>query len=421
MQENTLKIWIVNPYGTLPSEGWREYRSAMLARALQKRGHDVVWWIADFEHRSKTFRHPVTRDPLMPDGIEIRCVQTSAYVYHVGFGRIRFENRFGTEFYKAAINEQLPDAIILAEPSLFFGIPVRKFAQKFDIPIIVDVIDLWPELFHILLPGPLKFLGRVVFAPLYRRRKALVTQSKGVAAVAGNYRDAAMAGQSGKPTGVFYWGVDVGLFQAAKDQNRPPLLFDTWPTEYDGLTVIYAGTLGAAYDMDTVCAAARMLCEKPHRSVRFIFAGDGPLKPEVEKLASDFPQQVAFVGSMPAEQLIPYYLRSDVGLCSYAQGSTVSMPIKVFDYLAAGLAVASSLDGEIKTLIAAGCGLQYQAEDAVSLASCLEMLAADGQLAKRLKAKASYLSSEFDIPHQYGQFAEFIETATAASCSSITS
>lgn len=412
MQEITLIIWIVNPYGTLPSEGWREYRSAMLARALHKRGHDVVWWIADFEHRSKTFRQPVMRDPLMPDGIEIRCVQTSAYVNHVGFGRIRFENRFGAEFSQTAINEQRPDAIVLAEPSLFFGIPVRKFAQKFDIPIIVDVIDLWPELFHILLPGPLKFLGRVVFAPLYRRRKALVTQSKGVAAVAGNYRDAAMAGQSGKPTGVFYWGVDVGLFQAAKDQNSRPLLFDTWPTEYDGLTVIYAGTLGAAYDMNTVCAAARMLCEKPHRSVRFIFAGDGPLKPDVEKLASDFPEQVAFVGSMPAEELIPYYLRSDVGLCSYAQGSTVSMPIKVFDYLAAGLVVASSLEGEIKTLVEAGCGVQYEAENPNSLASCLDALAASRQSAAKMKAKANDLSVQFDIPYQYGRFAEFIEDIT---------
>lgn len=413
MQENTLRIWIVNPYGTLPSEGWREYRSAMLARALHRRGHEVVWWIADFEHRSKKFRQPVTADPLLPGGIEIRCVRTSAYVKHVGLGRVGFENRFGNEFAKAAVIEQRPDAIILAEPSLFFGIPVRQFAKKNDIPIIVDVIDLWPELFHILLPGPLKFLGRLVFAPLYWRRKALVKQSKGVAAVASNYRDAAMARQTKKPTGVFYWGVDVGLFQAARDKGERPALFDTWSAEYDGLTVVYAGTLGAAYDIGTVCAAARMLCEKSANSVRFIFAGDGPLKPEVEKLAGDFPQKVAFVGSMPAEELIPYYLRSDVGLCSYAQGSTVSMPIKVFDYLAAGLAVASSLDGEIKTLVAAGCGVQYEAENADSLASNLASLATDRQLTATMKLKAHDLSVQFDIPHQYGLFAEFIEDVTA--------
>jgi hypothetical protein len=49
-------IWIVNPYGTLPSEGWRDYRSYMLAKALANRGYQVLWWISDFEHRSKTRR-----------------------------------------------------------------------------------------------------------------------------------------------------------------------------------------------------------------------------------------------------------------------------------------------------------------------------------------------------------------------------
>jgi glycosyltransferase involved in cell wall biosynthesis len=247
---------------------------------------------------------------------------------------------------------------------------------------------------------------------LYRRRKALVKRAKGVAAVAANYRDAAMAGQKNKPTGVFYWGVDLSLFQLAKDKSDRPALFHTWPTEYDGLTVVYAGTLGAAYDISTVCVAARMLCENSGTSVRFIFAGDGPLKPEVVKLASDFPLQVAFVGSMPADELIPYYLRSDVGLCSYAKGSTVSMPIKVFDYLAAGLAVASSLDGEIKNLVAVGCGVQYEAENAHNLAANLASLATDRQLTATMKAKAHDLSVQFDIPHQYGLFAEFIEDVT---------
>jgi glycosyltransferase involved in cell wall biosynthesis len=407
-----LKIWIVNPYGTLPSEGWREYRSAMLARALQKRGHQVIWWIANFEHRSKKFRESVTQDPLLPDGIQIRCLPTNAYRKHVGLGRIKFESRFGHGFANAAVNEERPDAIILAEPSLFFGLPVRKFAKEFNIPIIVDVIDLWPELFHILLPRPLKVFGKLVFSPLYRRRKNLILQSKGVAAVAGNYRDAVMAGQPTKPTGVFYWGVDVAMFQAARNSKKRPELFNRWPAQYDGLTVVYAGTLGAAYDIGTVCEAARALCNKTDVPVRFIFAGDGPLKPTVEKLAHDFPQQVAFVGSMPAEDLIPFYLNSDVGLCSYARGSTVSMPIKVFDYLAAGLAVASSLDGEIKTLVEAGCGVQYVAEDPDNLARRLETLAQNKKLAVTIKSKAHDRSVDFDISYQYGLFAQFIENAT---------
>lgn len=403
-----MKIWIVNPYGTLPSEGWREYRSAMLARALAEAGHDVVWWIATFEHRSKKFRAAVSRDPLLPDNVEIKCLPTRRYQRHIGMGRVRFENDFGSEFAAAATQMKSPDAIVLAEPSLFFGVPVRKYARAVSAKLILDVIDLWPELFDVVLPRPLKPLGKLIFSPLYARRAKLARQSDAIGAVAGNYRDILLEQSGTKPNGVFYWGVDNALFRNAGD-SRPLPLPSGWPLQFGGLTVVYAGTLGAAYDMGTVCAAARHLFSCGCNNIRFLFAGDGPLKSEVRSLADSFPDHVAYLGSMPAEALIPYYLVSDVGLCSYAPGSTVSMPIKLFDYLAAGLAVANSLEGEIKSIVASGCGFQYRAGDAADLAERLTRLADDNLAKEGLKARARELSSQFDISRQYGMFARFVE------------
>ena len=43
------KVWIVNPYGALPTEGWLEYRSFKLARELISRGFEVTIWISKFE------------------------------------------------------------------------------------------------------------------------------------------------------------------------------------------------------------------------------------------------------------------------------------------------------------------------------------------------------------------------------------
>lgn len=408
MRASVVKIWIVNPYGTLPSEGWREYRSAMLARALAAAGHDVTWWIATFEHRSKTFRQEVTSDSLLPDNVTIKCVPTRSYRRHIGAGRIGFEGDFGRGFGAAARQMERPDAIILAEPSLFFGVPVRRYAKDTGAKLILDVIDLWPELFHVVLPKPLKRLGTMIFAPLYARRAKLARQSNAIAAVAGNYRDILLAQSGHKPAGVFYWGVDNPLFQNGGHLPEPEL-FQRWPRRFEGLTIVYAGTLGAAYDMTTVRDAAQLLFARESRNIRFIFAGDGPLKPEISALAASHPDQVAYVGSMPAEALIPYYLASDLGLCSYAPGSTVSMPIKLFDYLAAGLAVANSLDGEIKSIVASGCGFQYQAGNATDLAGKLIALVDDRDLTGQYKAHARELSAQFDITRQYGLFSRFIE------------
>lgn len=412
MQESTLKIWIVNPYGTLPSEGWREYRSAMLARALAARGHEVTWWIATFEHRSKAFRKPVERDPALPESVFIKCLPTRGYKRHIGYGRIGFENDFGREFGCAARGMDAPDIIVLAEPSLFFGVPVRRYAKATGVPLVIDVLDLWPELFDVVLPHLLRPFGKLVFAPLYWRRRKLARQAQGIAAVAGNYRDIVLAQAGNKPSGVFYCCVDNALFADQRNQDKPEL-FDRWPLEFNGLTVVYAGTLGAAYDIHTICAAARRLFTSADIRIRFIFAGDGPLKPEVGELAAQYPDRCAYVGSIPAEKLIPYYLAADLGLCSYANGSTVSMPLKLFDYLAAGLAVANSLEGEIKSIVGSGCGIQYRAEDPDDLAAKLGALASDPTALAAAKARARALSAQFDVSFQYGLFAEFIEQVEA--------
>ena len=47
------KVWIVNPYGTLPTEEWSEYRSFKLARELINREYEVTIWMSNFEHRKK--------------------------------------------------------------------------------------------------------------------------------------------------------------------------------------------------------------------------------------------------------------------------------------------------------------------------------------------------------------------------------
>lgn len=405
-----MRIWIVNPYGTLPSEGWREYRSAQLARALADRGHEVTWWIADFEHRSKTYREHVTSDPQLPSSVAIRCVPVPSYRRHIGLGRIRFEQVFGRGVVDQAGALPPPDTIILAEPSLFYGVPVRKFAASNHIPLVIDILDLWPELFHIILPKPVRGLGELIFAPLYRRRRTMARQATAIAAVTHDYAEKVAASAPGKPTGVFYCGLDTALLRETAEPL--PQLAD-WQTGFDGMTVAYAGTLGEAYDITTACEAVRLVAATD-APVRFVFAGEGTSRPAVEALARDFPDRVRFLGSIPPSHLVPLYRQSDVGLCSYAPGSTVSMPLKIFDYLAAGLAVLNSLDGEIRQIVASGCGMQYEPGSAQKLAKAIVDMAYDRPMLDAMKRHSASLGEQFDSRRQYGAFAEFIENVVEA-------
>jgi len=401
-----MKVWIVNPYGTLPSEGWAEYRSSMLARAFARKGHDVVWWISDFVHRSKTRRTPVTHEPALPDNVQIVCLPTSPYRRNISLGRVAYEESFGRAFAASSEQAERPDLVVLADPSLFFGTPVKQYARRHGVKLIVDVIDLWPEMFHLVLPRILQPLGRFIFAPLYARRARLVRESVGLVAVTGDYRDAVLRGIEGVPSAVCYWGVESRKADASEDLAGWP---EGWSSSPEDLTVIYAGTLGEAYDLPCVIQAIELLLKSDERT-RFIFAGEGPFKGDISALAERAPDRVAFIGSVPASELPGWYARSDIGLCGYAGGSTVSMPIKVFDYLAAGLAMVGSVGGEARQLINSGCGLPYQAGNPESLAAAISQFSKSQTSLEAAKALSKSLSKDFDPVVQYDRFVDFAET-----------
>ncbi|MCY1164805.1 Glycosyl transferase 4-like domain protein [compost metagenome] len=401
MDGRPLDIWIVNPYGTLPSEGWREYRSSMLARALAARGHRPTWFLSNFEHRSKSFRQQVHADPALP-GVAIHCLPAQPYVRNISFGRIRYEQSFGRAFATASRTLSKPDVIVLAEPSLFFSGPVRRYARKNGIPLIVDILDLWPEMFAVAAPKLLRPLVPPLLAPLYARRRKLLRKATGVVGCTAGYADVARAVTS-CPVDTFYLGVDVAdvrrTMREIPDARRLP--------PFDGLTCVYAGTLGDAYDIPSLAASVEALA--PLGRVRIVVAGDGPERPRIEQLARAYPETLVFLGKVAPHELGPIYAQAQIGLCSYALGSMVEMPVKLFDYLAAGLGFVTSLDGEIDMLIAEGAGIYCQAGHPDILAKQLTELANDPGRVKQMQHVSRLLGERFDNRQQHDNYSKFIE------------
>jgi len=396
-----MDIWIVNPYGTLPSEGWREYRSSMLARALAARGHHPTWFLSNFEHRSKSFRKEVQADPTLP-GVTIYCLPARPYARNISIGRVRYERSFGQAFGAASQVLPKPDAIILAEPSIFFGGPVRRYALNNNIPLIVDILDLWPEMFAVAAPKPVRPLATLLLAPLYARRRKLLREAAGVVGCTAGYTNVARA-VTHRPTETFYLGVDVtevrrSMLDIPNSWRLPP---------YSGLTCVYAGTLGEAYDIP--CLAASVEALAPLGRVRLVVAGDGPESPRLKQLSQTYPETLIFLGKISPQELGAIYAQAQIGLCSYAPGSAVEMPVKLFDYLAAGLGFVTSLNGEIHTLIDAGAGLYCRPGDPAALVEILSGLADVPQRVAEMQVVATDHGKRFDQHYQHAAFTAFIE------------
>lgn len=378
----------------------------MLAKALAERGHEVTWWISNFEHRSKTFRQSGwLKAPGLPETVRVHSVPSSAYSKNISLARIRYEYSFGINFYKLAEEVLKPDVIVLADPSLFFSPPVVRYANRVHAKLVLDVLDLWPEQFQVALPKILKPFGKLIFAPLYYRRNRLVKKADAVVAVTKDHLSAVNPDES-KPSLVAYLGLDTKSFLEDSRKSAPDSVIKF--IQGSKLSLIYAGTLGEAYDLSTLIEAAKSVIQKNNK-IKFLFAGDGHYGEQIRLLAEEFPNNVLSFGKVPANDLPAIYKHCQVGICSYSKASTVTMPVKLYDYLAGGLLVLYSISGEIHDLLSGNeCGVQYEPGSPDALAKLILLLGDNSYLISK-RSMSTQLASGFDERVQHSRLAELIE------------
>ncbi|HET7435642.1 MAG TPA: glycosyltransferase family 4 protein [Thermoanaerobaculia bacterium] len=394
-----MKIWLINPYGTLPGEGWRDWRFTMLADALAKRGHDVTWWTAGYDHYSRRTRTK-TWETRQIDGYRVKLVPTPEYHRNISIGRFRFEILFATRMLRAARAEAPPDVIVGEDPPQTAGLASIVLGRRVKRPVILDIIDLWPEVYAGALPSKLRWLAPVVFAPFYWLRRYNFSRATGIVGACESYLDVALraAPKADRAnTETVYFGLDSSELAHAEEAPLPEKkLGQFW--------AVYAGSLGANYDVKTLIAAAKLVA--PH-DVQVVVAGDGPMRDVVRDAAGG---NLHFLGRLPTTQLPSLYARGDVGLVPYAGWSTVAMPVKSFDYLAAGLPMISSLGRELRALMEReGFGMSYRGGDAQSLADAILTLARDRTRRDAMAANARRLSQLFERSVQYARFVDLIE------------
>jgi glycosyltransferase involved in cell wall biosynthesis len=405
-----MNVWMVNPYGALPGDAWREYRTSLAARAFDAARHEVTWWVSDFDHRSRVHRRFASSTVNVSPRFRIHIVAGRGYARPISFGRIRFERAFARHVCQRAVNERRPDVILLREPALFTASAIVDLADRWSVPLVLDIEDLWPELFHIALPKGLRWMGRLLFDPLYRRRARLLRRADGYIAVTQDYLDLAMSIAPKSYAALAYSGVDLQALRQELASTTPlPVAIRERVRAPGELWAIYAGTLGLNYDIPSIVSAARHLQAAGIPATIFI-AGDGPSREATaQSIRKHQLNNCVLLGRLDAATLTKLYARCDVGLCTYVKGSTVSMPLKAFDYFAAGLPIINSLGRDLGAFVSSRkVGLQYVPQDAGSLAHAIRQLAEHPELRAQMAENSARLGEELDCRLQYERYVKTV-------------
>jgi glycosyltransferase involved in cell wall biosynthesis len=186
--------------------------------------------------------------------------------------------------------------------------------------------------------------------------------------------DRATDGRENLTTHVVYYGIDLERFAAAE-----PAL------PRDGRVVGNVGRLVPQKGLSDLIGAAPLVLER-HPDVRFVLAGDGELRAELERQASDagVAQRFLFTGWRDD---VPELLASfDVyALPSLFEGLCYA----VIEAQAAGVPVVATPVGGVRENVVEGeTGLLCEPRDPVSLAAGINRLLDDREEAARLAAEA---------------------------------
>lgn len=411
-----LKIWTLAVGEPSPIHGAdvRRMRMGLLARYLRARGHDVTWFAGTVDHRSKTQRFSETTIKTDADGTKLIFLHSRLYTKHVSFRRIASHRDGAKSFRKIAPSLPQPDVIVCSYPTLELAAAVRDYAAARNIPFVVDLRDLWPDMIADVAPKPLRPLARLILAPWFVSAKKTKRAATGLAAITQAFLDWGLkrAGRAQGPNDrVFHLASDPQSV-SPESLDAAGKFWDAQGVKGDRVTIVFSGMISPRHDWDTVIEGARLLTPAQREKIQIVLCGKGEAQETVAQKARDLPH-IVVPGWRNLAEIQSLFKRADAGLLPYRTTLDFSMsyPNKVGEYTGAGLPLLTCLEGLVGELVKSEkCGLLYHVDNAQSFADALVSLIdgrADIQAMKN--AARDVYAQKFDSEKIYNAYADYLE------------
>jgi glycosyltransferase involved in cell wall biosynthesis len=299
-------------------------------------------------------------------------------------------------------------------PTIEFSLAATQYGKERNVPVVLDLRDMWPDIFLDVAPKVLRPLARMVLWPMDTSLRKACKNATALFGITEEFLEWGLQ-KAGRPRNgldaVFHHAYKVpqlsheSMQEAEKFWRRHGIEGST--TDF---IVCFFGYFGRQFDLDAVIDSAWMLKDHPH--IRFVLCGNGDsferYRKKVEGLTN-----VVLPGFVGQAEIAALMRMARVGLAPYLNKTdfNFSIPNKIGEYLSAGLPIVSSMKGTVERLLAVyGCGVTYPSGNAAALAECLNHLSRDGSRLQQMSANAAALFAEkFDAAKVYSAMADRLD------------
>jgi len=331
-----MHILYLHQYFHTPEEGGGT-RSYEFAKKLVKLGHKVTMITSSNEMNN-------TKEII--EGINIIYLKVPYSNYMSFKRRLLSFISFGLRSIMAGIKVKNCDLVFATSTPLTIAIPGISLSFVKSIPMVFEVRDLWPEVpiqMGVIKNKPLINILKWFERFTYRYSKHIIALSPGM------MKGVIDAGIEKDKVTMIPNFCNTDFFKP--EESNKELLRDL--AGIDEPIISYAGAISYANKVELIIDTAEKL-QKMNEKVFFVIAGEGKLKPDLEKKIKEKElKNVLFLGKINKYEVLELYRRSLASLVLFAKFPvlTTNSPNKFFDAISTGKPIITNMDGWIGDLI----------------------------------------------------------------------
>ena len=344
-------VWILQTGEPLNCDGnqLRPMRAINLGKALVLKGHKVEIISTRFFHQEKRFRKNIKNKNSF--GIKETLVNSSGYKSNVSLGRLLDHHILSFNLLKNLLKRRKkPDILFVGFPPIEWSLIAVLYSYFKSIPIVIDVKDLWPDIFwdkeniNLIKKEFIKFL----FLP-YRIYSVLI---------------ASLTDYITAPTELIakhFKKKYQNLILSKIFKNKNPKTFTSPivpPKEEEEinidllkinpkecLNILFLGSLMSVYDFETIRDSIEIL-NKNKIKTQFFIAGGGGSENHIKDIFKNI-ENVIFLGWINRKKVIEISSKCHLALAPYKniENYELNLVNKYIDYMSLGLPVLSPLRG----------------------------------------------------------------------------
>ncbi|MGK7881201.1 MAG: glycosyltransferase family 4 protein [Crocosphaera sp.] len=413
-----MKIWVIKIGEPAPNDAddTRLYRTGMLAQMLAEQNHTVTWWTSTVNHYQKEQRFHQNTTVKINENLDIVYLHSLLYQKNISISRII--NHIGTarQFEKLSKTRENPDIILCCLPILELCEAAIRYGKEHNVPVVIDVRDLWPDIFLEFGKSWSKPLLNLLLTPMFNTVRSICTQATGITGVTPEVVDWALEYANRSKS---EWDQDFPLAYAPEipTQDLISQSIDKWKSlgicqTNNKFIACFCGTMGKHSELETLIEAAYRL-KQTNREFQFVLCGSGDRYDYYRSLAKDC-DSIIFPGWVGKVDLFTLMKMSSVGLASYASTYIHSKILtnKPIEYMSCHLPIVSSLDGKLKSFLSKNqCGITHPNRDVDSLVNILIELYENPQKLQVLSTNAKITHEKNFCPDKvYGAMIKYLES-----------